>query len=254
MSVLELVDQVSVYSDWVKQQVWSLSVWCTSKPIHPRDTPCTVARTTRKEKSCNNNYYFFYHYYCCCCYHCCCCCCCCCCYYYSLCCFYCFCCYYCYEYHHHLVLCVCRVGADLREEAPVKDAVFDKQGSLWTVSLEDDDRVFKSRVSCIFGSATLSVVWRTVNCVAEICYEKFDLSYCRDPLRWIVTITKGRMNRRVLYSNNLSSGYPVRHLVVSVNWQGEVESLICNFYLSVAACKLVRADLSLRYTSMLLRQ
>ena len=33
---------------------------------------------------------------------------------------------------------------------------------------------------------------------------------------------------------------------------GEVESLICNFYLSVAARKNVYADPSLRYTSMLL--
>ena len=33
---------------------------------------------------------------------------------------------------------------------------------------------------------------------------------------------------------------------------GEVESLICNFYLSVAARKIVCADPSLRYTSMLL--
>ena len=39
---------------------------------------------------------------------------------------------------------------------------------------------------------------------------------------------------------------------VSILWLGEVESLICNFYLSVAARKLVRADPSLRYTSMLL--
>ena len=39
---------------------------------------------------------------------------------------------------------------------------------------------------------------------------------------------------------------------VSILWLGEVESLICNFYLSVAARKIVCADLSLRYTSMLL--
>ena len=39
---------------------------------------------------------------------------------------------------------------------------------------------------------------------------------------------------------------------VSILWLGEVESLVCNFYLSVAACKIVWADLSLRYTSMLL--
>ena len=39
---------------------------------------------------------------------------------------------------------------------------------------------------------------------------------------------------------------------VSVLWMGEVESLICNFYLSVAARKIVCADPSLRYTSLLL--
>ena len=39
---------------------------------------------------------------------------------------------------------------------------------------------------------------------------------------------------------------------VSILWLGEVESLICNFCLSVAARKIVWADLSLRYTSMLL--
>ena len=39
---------------------------------------------------------------------------------------------------------------------------------------------------------------------------------------------------------------------VSKPWLGEVESLICSFYLSVTACKTVRADPSLRHTSMLL--
>ena len=39
---------------------------------------------------------------------------------------------------------------------------------------------------------------------------------------------------------------------VSRLWLGEVESLICNFCLSVAARKIVWADPSLRYTSMLL--
>ena len=38
----------------------------------------------------------------------------------------------------------------------------------------------------------------------------------------------------------------------SILWLGEVESLIHNFYLSVAARKNVWADPSLRYTSMLL--
>ena len=39
---------------------------------------------------------------------------------------------------------------------------------------------------------------------------------------------------------------------VSIQWLGEVESGICNFCLSVAACKIVWADLSLKYTSLLL--
>ena len=39
---------------------------------------------------------------------------------------------------------------------------------------------------------------------------------------------------------------------VSILWLGEVERLICNFRLSVAACKIVWADPSLRYTSLLL--
>ena len=39
---------------------------------------------------------------------------------------------------------------------------------------------------------------------------------------------------------------------VSILWLGEMESLICSFYLSVAARKFVCADPSLRYTRMLL--
>ena len=39
---------------------------------------------------------------------------------------------------------------------------------------------------------------------------------------------------------------------VSILWLSEVESWICNFYLSVAARKIVWADPSLRYTRMLL--
>ena len=39
---------------------------------------------------------------------------------------------------------------------------------------------------------------------------------------------------------------------VSILWLGEVESLIYNFYLSEAARKIVWADPSLRYTTMLL--
>ena len=41
---------------------------------------------------------------------------------------------------------------------------------------------------------------------------------------------------------------------VSLLWLGEMESLVCNFYLSVAARKIVWTDPSLRYSSMLLRR
>ena len=41
-------------------------------------------------------------------------------------------------------------------------------------------------------------------------------------------------------------------LGVSILWLGEMESLFCNFYLSVAACKIVWAGPSLRNTCMLL--
>ena len=37
---------------------------------------------------------------------------------------------------------------------------------------------------------------------------------------------------------------------VSILWLGEMESLVCSFYLSVAARKIVCADPSLRYTRM----
>ena len=39
---------------------------------------------------------------------------------------------------------------------------------------------------------------------------------------------------------------------VSILWLGEVESSICSFYLNVAARKIVWADPSLRYISLLL--
>ena len=50
------------------------------------------------------------------------------------------------------------------------------------------------------------------------------------------------------YRVSIGTGQPG----VSILWLGEVERLICNFYLSVAAHKIVWADPSLRYTSLLL--
>ena len=50
------------------------------------------------------------------------------------------------------------------------------------------------------------------------------------------------------YRVNTGNGQPS----VSILWLGEVESLICSFYLSVAAHKIVWADPSLRYIRMLL--
>ena len=69
------------------------------------------------------------------------------------------------------------------------------------------------------------------------------------------------------HTSDLKIGTPVANLLgawcyrisagtgrpgVSILWLGEVESLICNFYPSMAASKIVWADLSLRYTHMLL--
>ena len=62
------------------------------------------------------------------------------------------------------------------------------------------------------------------------------------------------------HTSDLKIGTPVATLPgawtgrpgVSILWLGEVERLICNFYLSVAARKTVWADPSLRYTRMLL--
>ena len=51
-----------------------------------------------------------------------------------------------------------------------------------------------------------------------------------------------------LYKVSAGTGRPG----VSILWLGEVERLICNFYLSVAARKIVWADPSLRYISLLL--
>ena len=50
------------------------------------------------------------------------------------------------------------------------------------------------------------------------------------------------------YRVSTGTGWPC----VSILWLGEVESLICSFYLSVAARTIVWADPSLRYSSMLL--
>ena len=52
------------------------------------------------------------------------------------------------------------------------------------------------------------------------------------------------------YRVSTGTGWPG----VSILWLGEVESLICNFYLGVAARKIVWADPSLRYTSLLLER
>ena len=50
------------------------------------------------------------------------------------------------------------------------------------------------------------------------------------------------------YRVSAGTGWPS----VSVLWVGEMESWICNFCLSVAACKIVWSDLPLRYTGMFL--
>ena len=53
-----------------------------------------------------------------------------------------------------------------------------------------------------------------------------------------------------IWHNRVSAG--TGQPTVSILWLGEMESLICNFYLSVAARKIVWADQSLRCTCMLL--
>ena len=50
------------------------------------------------------------------------------------------------------------------------------------------------------------------------------------------------------YRVSAGTGWPG----ISILWLGEVDSLNCNFYLSVAVCKIVGADPSLRYTRMCL--
>ena len=50
------------------------------------------------------------------------------------------------------------------------------------------------------------------------------------------------------YRVSAGTGWPD----VSILWLGEMESLICSFYLNVAGRKIVWADPSLRYTRMLL--
>ena len=50
------------------------------------------------------------------------------------------------------------------------------------------------------------------------------------------------------YRVSAGTGWPG----VSILWLGRIESMICNFYLSVATRKIVGVDPSLRYTSMLL--
>ena len=59
-----------------------------------------------------------------------------------------------------------------------------------------------------------------------------------------VAILPGAWHCRV----SAGTGWPS----VSILWLGEMESLMYNFYFSVAACKIVGADPSLRYTSLLL--
>ena len=51
------------------------------------------------------------------------------------------------------------------------------------------------------------------------------------------------------YRVSAGTGWPG----VSILWLGEMESLICSFYLNVTVCKIVWVDPSLRYTLVLLR-
>ena len=67
---------------------------------------------------------------------------------------------------------------------------------------------------------------------------------------WRFNIPLLRKLKKCAWCYRLSAG--TGQPSVSILWLDEVESLICNFYLSVAARKIVWADLSMRCTSMLL--
>ena len=81
---------------------------------------------------------------------------------------------------------------------------------------------------------------------SPVCAEIFPMSsHTRDlKICTPVATPPGTWHYRV----STGTGWPG----VSILWLGEVESLICSFYLSVAARKIVWADPSLRYTSLLL--
>ena len=134
-------------------------------------------------------------------------------------------------------------------------------------------------------------LWISINCytsvisisIKQITHHHHYHHHCLWPLDCFVGLVVRRppWERKILGSNppcarifsrpshtsDLKTGTPVATLPgawryrvsagtgrpgVSILWLDEVESSICNFYLSVAACKIVCADPSLRYTSMLM--
>ena len=106
-------------------------------------------------------------------------------------------------------------------------------------------------------------LFEVISCTLSYLYQNalFSGDYCQDKCRLPQDFSG------LIHTSDLKTGTPVATLPgawryrvsagtdrpsISILWLGEEESLICNFYLSVAACKIVCADLSLRYTRMLL--
>ena len=127
---------------------------------------------------------------------------------------------------------------------------------------------------CSVGIKSWAVLWQ---CSVELtCWTRFTraphrcLVVRRPPREWKVPGSNpacAGIFSGSSHTSDLNIGTPVTTLPgawrdrvstgtglpdVSILWLGEVESLICNFYLSVAARKIVWADPSLRYTRMLL--
>ena len=100
---------------------------------------------------------------------------------------------------------------------------------------------------CLVGSAVKASALRTEDLGFKSCLRR-DFSgssqTTNSKIGTPVAILPGTWHYRV----SAGAGQPS----VSTLWLGEVESLISGFYLSVAARKIVWADPSLRYTSMLL--
>jgi len=59
-----------------------------------------------------------------------------------------------------------RAGANLQENSPVEDAVFDDGTGLWTIKIEGSDKTYKARVC----NSTLSFELISYGCQLLCCY------------------------------------------------------------------------------------